>query len=102
MHKLYLRIWLKIDIKDLCERVAYRGAMVHSQSESQIPDTKKHGPIGEPGWHPRWPFDLLHNLLTGCYKTRVFLTLVTAQHTKRNNILWQISGKSPFPMIIRP
>ena len=64
MHKLYLRIWLKRDMKDLCERVAYRGAMVHSQSESQIPDTKKHGPIGEPGWHPRWPFDLLHNLLT--------------------------------------
>ena len=49
MHKLYLRIWLKRGIKDLCERVAYRGAMVHSQSESQIPDTKKHGPIGEPG-----------------------------------------------------
>lgn len=57
--------------------------MVHSQSESQIPDTKKHGPIGEPGWHPRWLFDLLHNLLT----PSVFLTLVTAQHPKRNNIL---------------
>ena len=70
-------------MKDLCERVAYRGAMVHSQSESQIPDTKKHGPIGEPGWHPRWLFDLLHNFLT----PSVFLTLVTAQHPKRNNIL---------------